>query len=526
MTLVVSAGHDTPPHSRVIDLSKGPVPIGRASVKQGERAAKTSNLFIRNSHLSKVHARVWAKDGQVLLEDVGSTFGTVWNNSLLVPETPVAISEGDTVGFVINRPSYVLKNLLLKATPAPTVMLDKLFNPRVQLQFVVHHVDLGDASLVLLPVNDVTADASAELVSEGLEEVENTPDVNVQGEGSEDEAPEETRIVKEVSYVECDKTQNLSDVEYVEILERDIIDGELVTNVNDNDEEEACIFVEVPEDDNAEEGDKVEVYEQHAHDDEDDEEDDEDYNVEDGDDGDDGDDQDSSQDLEEPEVHEIIYEDDERTKGWAACHIYSQSCALPAPDSEEDDDYRFEPQLEVNSEEDDSDAESSEDSSVLSGYTIRDLLAEKHQKACWVPGEKYCVGEYFDPNEDSSCEYAQCCLGYWEFDSDLSEEVTPSSSSEAEQVNSNLTNDETESEEESDVLEIRAPAVWVAQTHSKKRSHDEAELEEEEEDATPQPKKSKPSTVRTVLKEVGKGLVYITGTLLALAAYGNHLESQ
>ncbi|OVF10300.1 hypothetical protein A9F13_02g00968 [Clavispora lusitaniae] len=169
----------SPPNSRRVDLSAGPVTVGRASPRDDARSAKSCNMYIRNTHLSKSHARLWADSDVVYVEDCGSTFGTVLNNQLLLPNTRVRLFEGDTLGFIVNRPSSVLGQMRSNATSA--VPLEKLLNPRVQLQFSVAEYDPVAQTLVLSPVNDVAADASV-LLQEDVTYAEATPEMH----GSDD----------------------------------------------------------------------------------------------------------------------------------------------------------------------------------------------------------------------------------------------------------------------------------------------------------------------------------------------------
>lgn len=480
---------DIPANSRVIDLTRGPLPIGRASAKESDRSAKSSNLYIRNSHLSKAHARIWLENGSVFLEDVGSTFGTIWNNNLLVPQHPVEVFEGDTVGFVINRPSYVINTMFERALAAPMVLLDKLLNPRVLLQFVVHSIDPEGKTVVLLPVNDTAADASADLVNESPIDVENTPDVVAWvtrdtscAENSDDEAPVEEKIVKEVLYADIDKTADIPDVDYVELLESgpEEHDNVLVAEIMvEGDQHHDNLSEEVEsEDDEVEEIEEVEnIAEVEQH-------------------------EDSSFDVDEEEEDED--EDDEEADDNGTLHnvsIYYGKVHIMEPsflDDEDDMSY-------------DSIDESALDSE-LEGVNLDCDCGEVNN--CHVAGVMSVYDEDYDSAEDDTFQ-----VPYEDSDDFDSELDTPSSDCECDsKVRPNdkymkhLTFDNT-------------PCKWcTSERSSRKRTYDEAGLEDDV-DVPVKPKRTK-SVFRTVLKELAKGIFYATGTLVALAAYANHLDKR
>lgn len=142
-------------NSRVVDLRFGSVPVGRASPRDGARSAKPSNMYIRNTHLSKVHARLWFEDPDVFVEDMGLTFGTVLNDKLLMPEQPQRLCEGDVLGFIVNRPLAVIEQF---RGAGKAVLLAQLLSPRVRLLFTVTRC--SEEALELQPLAGVVADAS------------------------------------------------------------------------------------------------------------------------------------------------------------------------------------------------------------------------------------------------------------------------------------------------------------------------------------------------------------------------------
>lgn len=194
---------------RELTLAKTPIPIGRASSREPERSAGPSNMYFKNSHLSKTHARLTVADGVVFLEDLLSTFGTVWNHNLLVPHTRVALHEGDVIGFILNRPSAFILKLTQKIHPAAMVLLSLLLNPRVQLSLQVAELDVARQRLVFAPHEEkygfATADSDlsdehtafyVELGSEN--DGDENQDLTHSSNDESDEGPDEESIIKEI----------------------------------------------------------------------------------------------------------------------------------------------------------------------------------------------------------------------------------------------------------------------------------------------------------------------------------------
>lgn len=180
--------------SKVLSLEK-PLIVGRASSKDDDRAPKLNNLYIRNLHLSKSHARLWIENNVVYLADAGSTFGTTWNGRLLIPHRKVALAHGDQIGFVVSRPSYKLSELYeshKSQTDKAWISLNHLPAPKVQLQFNVDTIE--GKTITVLAANDLTAEYCADIENgNALVYGEGTPDFKT----DDDEPPEIDRIVKE-----------------------------------------------------------------------------------------------------------------------------------------------------------------------------------------------------------------------------------------------------------------------------------------------------------------------------------------
>lgn len=528
---------EIPPNSRTVDLTKGSVRIGRASAKDTDRTAKLSNLYIRNSHLSKFHARIWESEGKVYLQDVSSTFGTVWNNNLLAAGTEVELSTGDSIGFVINRPSFVIRNLYLKSKPPQMLPLDKLLNPRVQLRFDVHA--LAPSQIVLLPADEPTSEASCDLNPQydDVTYVENTPDapnpivVDLDEEDkaevdaeqdSDDEAPEEDRIVKEVTEI----VEPVAKVRTEEVQEA----------------AEAEDQVEV-EEELAEEEEEGEDEEEEGEDEEEEEEEEEveeDYEVE-------------SEEAEDRDVN-----DEQDLTGFYA----KSSIAAEEQICNDDDDHTY-VYMDVSEEEcgdcGDSgeydvsgkcDDEKEEEMQCNTDYRIFD---------CEVPGIKYFFESDYDSDVDETyhfgaevhaeeseretpsadeCEIEQLCLSDSFSDGETVSEcdsprIEESDFSEDETFASECHCDEPVEElvKLKDIIEFEplaaAPLTTAEPLSGMKRSYDEAELEEEVPDDTPAPPANKKRSLpASILKEVGKGALYVFGTVVAIAAYGGYLEHQ
>lgn len=530
---------DIPTASRVINLGSGPVPIGRASAKNEDRASKPDNLYIRNSHVSKAHARVWMEQGKVFLEDLGSTFGTIHNNYLLGKGARAELEEGDTVGLVINRPAYVIKEFLSKN--GNKVALEKFLHPRVQVHLAVRSIDTAGKSLVLLPLNQSSADASMDVtyVDDVSEEFLSDAYIQVSDLCSDNDAPLEEKITKEVvtkrKVVDDDSTaaQDARD----EKLKRDLIvvSDVRVTEVEEYDEENDEDYDEEAENDDAE-----------GYDEEYDEDecelkvDDDEYECHDAarEEKDETQEEHSHEDcvlqekyLEDDLVDGELEEDDLDAEGLVDYGLEEQ-------DQEYDEEYENEAEWHEVSvhkladvcggpntcdlrvtvlAEDEDDASSSEESDGFEKsdhYNDRDVefpdAKNSFEDDC---GAALCCHEFCDNCEvgiadlevlsgDDACP---CCC-------DTESAVSQYSDLEAEEIEAR----------DCCAFESTNSALQSAEG-SRKRSYDEANLETDE---RVEPEKPKRSKLNTVLREAGKGLVYVAGTLAAMIAYGRHLDQQ
>ena len=87
--LVVVAPGSLAGHSFVLD---GETTIGRGA---------GCGVSIDDAHVSKVHARLSPADGGWLVEDLGSTNGTVLDGDLIVGPTPIAPGGRITIGEIV-----------------------------------------------------------------------------------------------------------------------------------------------------------------------------------------------------------------------------------------------------------------------------------------------------------------------------------------------------------------------------------------------------------------------------------------
>ena len=125
-------------NERILTFKSGDkVEVRRASTKDTSRNASLTNLFFKNSHLSKLHARLsYSEDDGFKLKDEDSTFGTVLNDQFLVPGNWFPIKSGDNVGFIVSKPSSFISDTVSKNGSAKTISLNEFNNPQVALQFV------------------------------------------------------------------------------------------------------------------------------------------------------------------------------------------------------------------------------------------------------------------------------------------------------------------------------------------------------------------------------------------------------
>ncbi|KAJ1528234.1 hypothetical protein HK096_010183, partial [Nowakowskiella sp. JEL0078] len=90
-----------------------PVRIGRQVIKEGQPQGRAANPLLQGSDVwltskvvSRNHAEMWVKDGQVYVKDIGSSSGTFLNKMRLSPSgkesRPYPIKDGDTLQFGVD----------------------------------------------------------------------------------------------------------------------------------------------------------------------------------------------------------------------------------------------------------------------------------------------------------------------------------------------------------------------------------------------------------------------------------------
>ncbi|KAJ3123022.1 hypothetical protein HK098_002278 [Nowakowskiella sp. JEL0407] len=105
-----------------------PIRIGRQVIKDGQvqgRAANpilsASDIWFTSKVVSRNHAEMWVKDGQLYIKDIGSSSGTFLNKMRLSPSgkesRPYPIKEGDTLQFGIDykgKQEDIYKSIIVK----------------------------------------------------------------------------------------------------------------------------------------------------------------------------------------------------------------------------------------------------------------------------------------------------------------------------------------------------------------------------------------------------------------------------
>ncbi|MBO3746011.1 FHA domain-containing protein [Streptosporangiaceae bacterium NEAU-GS5] len=87
--MVVTGG---PLQGTVINLTEAPITIGRAN---------DATLVLSDDYASSRHARLFAQDGQWIVEDLGSTNGTYLDRSKVTRPTPVPLGVPIRIGKTV-----------------------------------------------------------------------------------------------------------------------------------------------------------------------------------------------------------------------------------------------------------------------------------------------------------------------------------------------------------------------------------------------------------------------------------------
>ncbi|CUM66766.1 uncharacterized protein PRCAT00004447001 [Priceomyces carsonii] len=138
-------------NEREITLNNGDeIFIRRASNKDQSRIATETNLFFKNTHLSKLHASLKLYDDYFYLKDCNSTFGTVINDEYIASESWFRLSDNDTIGFIISKPSSAIEKIVSKFDKQNTIPLKEFSDASIALSF---KINTKDNCITFLPLD-------------------------------------------------------------------------------------------------------------------------------------------------------------------------------------------------------------------------------------------------------------------------------------------------------------------------------------------------------------------------------------
>ncbi|KAI8823666.1 uncharacterized protein EV422DRAFT_521911 [Fimicolochytrium jonesii] len=94
---------------------------GQPAVAKGQKAPQEQDVWFSSKVVSRNHAEMWVKDGQIYIKDIGSSSGTFLNKMRLSPSgkesRPYPLKEGDLIQFGIDykgKPDDVYKSITLR----------------------------------------------------------------------------------------------------------------------------------------------------------------------------------------------------------------------------------------------------------------------------------------------------------------------------------------------------------------------------------------------------------------------------
>lgn len=137
--------------NRVVDLASDGIHVRRASSKDPTRPVARGNLNFLNSHLSKDHATIAIRDGKVLIKDNCSTFGTTINDNFIIPDHWFELKNGDVLGFIVSKPSEFVRDIHQKFATNENhlIPLSVFANAALGLQF---KVNVNEKTLTLVKI--------------------------------------------------------------------------------------------------------------------------------------------------------------------------------------------------------------------------------------------------------------------------------------------------------------------------------------------------------------------------------------
>lgn len=462
--------------TRSVSVSSSVV-IGRALRSTSERPALLTNLYLTNNHISKYHAVVYLKDGNVFIRDTDSTFGTILNNVLLAPRTPHLLKHGDILGLVVNRPATVVQLWRTNSLLPADIPLSKVLSPLVHLEF---DVDLSEDRLTLRSKNRRATESC--LVTE-VAEIASTPDyedTNFEAV-SEDEAPEEVKLVREIVINEPEAAETKSEADVQSIV--DVVEpGEASVN------EEVDLT---------------------GHDDE--------------------------KALEEDETSVAESEDE------TAFNVTHENALA---DAEEEVAFN-EPEYDVQLFEQGYEPQDSEKTTINDVAVRQDFYDNDEDDEAYAyyddSSDDGALDECCSVAEDSDAEvlegFRDCCGGGMTVLVDTNTNIKTGSSdelrdfnwnedtvSESEQYSSDLLSDFSDEELDTTLSDAFDSCCGVKRSFDTMTETDRDPAEASLEPSVPERPLKKATYL--VLKEVGKGALYVAGTVVALIIYGRSLENQ